>query len=968
MAEIVLEALERRILLSGAFVADPAGAAPALDVQAAHTPGSFQIVGDRFHRDGEEVFLNLIGYQPLEPGQEITGEIRPARIEEDLLRWQAYRGGSDPLLFRVYAQPTETYPVRMPQAFYDGVRELDFWIVRDIYFGSGLPAFDITDLDAGRARVDAVIAEVDAVGGFDRIFAWEIGDEFQVGVHGTVGQIEAFISAMSAHVKGRLAEPGREGFSNWVTWASWPPSDALRTEGARVLPDGLDYVSYNAYSYEPDRLRDHQGGCGTGRPYAGYLSALCEYHPSVPVVVSETGLPDSSAIHPNHVLFKPWAPAYRKGGLTDEQVAEGLADRYWDARLSGVISGFGLFEWNDEWHKTGQAGVHNSHPEEHFGILRFDCDPVSGDSQARCKLQHETVRELLTRKHTPGLIAIAPDQDTLGPTDTTTIRATVSPELVGELRFRWETSRGMIVGDTDAVQLYGGNVALGEAVVTATVTDLYGRSSTAETTVTIQPQGPPTIEVLTLGTGRASGRVDNVDLSAYKLACWIETDMRYVQPYDDVPSIWVRPDGYWWTVVNNGYDGDLYVYLVPRGDPVGHLPWGTPPAGFIAEAVGDTANDADNDLLADDWEAAYWPVGLSGRWDDVDGDVADNLEEYLAGGDPTEADNDIDADGLKDNWERLFFGHLGFGGGDDADGDGLDNLAELSRGTHPGRAAVDRDDGGLPDLWEMRISGSLDLDPAAQPILRDYYEIGLLPADANLDGEVGYDDYAAVRDGYGTLAGAVWTGGDLDFDGDVDWRDYALVKGHFGESFVPPTVPPAGPEEPEAASDRPGLWPDGLGGAVGTVLPWRVFCGLAAGCPAGSGDGRGRRGVGGQGLTEAGDLALQVDQRLADAVAIVFAGGGLEVHRRGEGPAGLEVGDGALDGMGLSADGLGVAPLDGVADLGEHAGGVLEKQVDQFLEEVGVALEPLEGGGDLEDALAGRRLGLLRGARSRGGR
>ncbi len=771
----VLEPLERRVLLD-AF--------------------PFSIDGAQFLRDGSPTFLNVLSYQPLEPGQPITGEIREARVQEDLRRWAEYAVGSDTVALRVYAQPTATYPVRMPQSFYDGLRDLDMWVIRDIYFGS-------LDVAAGRTAIDAVIAETEAVGGFDRVIAFEIGNEFAAGPGMSVGQIESFISTMAAHIKARMAEPGREGFSDWVTWASWPPADVLRTDGPRIVPAGLDYRSYNAYSYEPYRIRYHQAGPGTGSPYAGYLAALAEYHPGVPVVIAETGLADSPSIHPNHAQFAPWAPQYRKGGLAGEQVAEGLADRYWDARLSGSVAGIGFFEWNDEWHKTGQPAVRNDDPEEYFGLLRFDAGAAPGTYEARSKFQQETIRELYSLSHTTGSVTLSADDASVGPDATTTVRATVPPGLTGPLRYRWEVDRGVVVGQGDTAEFYAGGQALGDATVTVVVIDAAGQAGIASTTVAVEPPAGPGIEILTLGTGVASGRVSNVDLDQYKLASWIEIGgARYVQPYTDMTSLWVGPDGYWWTEFHNAGAGKLCMYLVPQSyQPVG-LPFDTPPPGNVAGAALAGINDSDNDLLLDSWEiATFTHLDVTG-FDDSDGDGANNLDEHLTGGSATVANDDSDGDGLFDYWERLYFGRLSFDGAADPDGDGLDNETEEGLATHPGRASTDADRDGLPDAWELRRLGSRLLEPG--DTLRpgrtalDFYELAapVLPGDATTDGKVDVFDLARLANNYG--GPGEWCEADFNDDGVVNVHDLAVLANNYGR-----------------VDPLPELWPPVAGGLTG---------------------------------------------------------------------------------------------------------------------------------------------------------
>lgn len=710
----------------------------------------FSIQGSRFLRDGVPVHLNGIGYQPLEPGQGLGAAISEARVLDDLRRFCSFQGGLDPIVLRVYAQPTPQFPARMPPSFYDGMRRLGFWVARDIYFDTNYD--DPNAVTRGRAKVDSVISEVDGAGGLDRIFAWEIGNEFTATTPTQVSTLVNFVCAMRDHIKMRMAEPGRETFSNWVTWGSWPPADPLRTDGTPVLPGCLDFSSYNAYSYDPERIRDHQTGPGTGTPFSGYLSALKEQLPAIPLVNSETGLPDSPLAEGlDQPKLPPLRPAYRRGGLTGDQVAEGLADRYWDGRLSGALAGLEFFEWNDEWWKSGDPATHGNGPEEWFGISRFDINPI----EARFKLQQETVRDLISMEFpasTPILAGVRAESVSVPSTGSTTLHADVAPGAVPPLRFRWESSRGYVTGDSDTVQFYAGGGALGPARVTVIGIDAGGRATSASVSIDIQPQASARLEVLTSGSTRAAGRAADVDLEQYKVALYVETDQQYIQPFLDMRSIWIGPEMYWWTTVHNSSGSAVRAWLIPKtGIPPATLPRGTPPAGTIASATMAGVNDTDDDLLPDSWERACFPDLSQGRYDDPDGDglnphwtgsIANNLDEFLAGTSPCVADNDLDADGLPDTWERRYFGRLAYGSGDDPEGDGLDNQMELMLGTHPGRTAADRDRDGLPDTWEIRMFGDLSQgfadDPDGDGVSNlEAYEMDLSPNGAALPGEVG---------------------------------------------------------------------------------------------------------------------------------------------------------------------------------------------------------------------------------------
>ena len=696
----------------------------------------FTIDNSRFLYNGKPVFLNIIGYQPLEPGQSVTGEIRETRIEDDLRRFQEYQNGNDVVALRVYAQPTEEYPVRMPKLFYDGVRDLDFWIIRYIYFGDYKSDNAVTE---GYKKIDAIINEVETVGGFDRILAWEIGDEFFAKNDVEKDKLKNFLEEMRDYIKDCMDDPSRQGFSKWVTWATWPPSDLLGTDGM-VINVQFDIYSINAYSYDPERIRDHQSGPVTGTSYAGYLRALKEkleeLYPGTPLVVSETGYPDSpEPVSDVQESLHPWSPIYRKGGLNGQQVAEGLVDRYMDARLTGFVAGMAVFEWNDEWWKSGEPDNHNG-AEEFFGLGQYEL-VGTGEYQFQYKLQQEAIRNLFTLNFYPDKNIIADlkaDKTLLQPGEDTTLHVTVSPGVSGPVRFRWESSNGRIVGDSDTARFIADRLYLGSADVTVVAIDAHGNASTLSLTIDIESTGIPLVEIFTRNTTPVrneedwkywvvSGRIANLDLNNFKLVCYSETNVQYLQPQGTILYSPVSSDGYWWAKDIN--PGTLRVYVIPRGDvPPPELLKGEVPPSTIASAVFDGSNDTDEDLLPDNWEQQYFGNLNQNRYGDPDKDSAYNLEEYLAsispaqfidGGNPTVSDNDQDKDALFDNWEYLYFRTLAYKGNDDPDHDGLTNAQELALGIHPGRTAPDSDQDGMPDLWEMRYFGKLTPGPGEDP-------------------------------------------------------------------------------------------------------------------------------------------------------------------------------------------------------------------------------------------------------------
>jgi hypothetical protein len=199
-------------------------------------------------------------------------------------------------------------------------------------------------------------------------------------------------------------------------------------------------------------------------------------------------------------------------------------------------------------------------------------------------------------------------------------------------------------------------------------------------------------------------------------------------------------------------------------------------------------NDTDNDLLPDYWE----PNSNQDRYDDQDKDGANNLEEFLAGTSPTDANdpngNDTDGDGLWDNWERHFFGDISFyDDGNDPDDDGLTNSEELALGLHPVRAGADKDRDGLPDLWEIRWFGSLAQDANSNFDSDCFdnieeYELGLDPtsrmADLDRNCNINLVDFSlfALHWRRSDCNEPNWCdGADLDKSGDINGMDLYLL-------------------------------------------------------------------------------------------------------------------------------------------------------------------------------------------------
>nr|MDO8111037.1 hypothetical protein [Candidatus Sigynarchaeota archaeon] len=121
--------------------------------------------------------------------------------------------------------------------------------------------------------------------------------------------------------------------------------------------------------------------------------------------------------------------------------------------------------------------------------------------------------------------------------------------------------------------------------------------------------------------------------------------------------------------------------------------------GGINAFVAKVAQDIDCDGMPDDWEIAH---GLNPQSNDAGGDLdADgftNLQEYLHGTLPNDADTDDD--GMTDGWEHQYgLNPLVDDASGNPDNDGITNVEEFNHGTSP--ISNDTDGDGMADGWEI---------------------------------------------------------------------------------------------------------------------------------------------------------------------------------------------------------------------------------------------------------------------------
>ena len=177
-------------------------------------------------------------------------------------------------------------------------------------------------------------------------------------------------------------------FTNWITTDPLThPNEPRDTEDSAVIDvehihstplftSGF-FASYHVYPYYPDFLNFPSGDAAVDAdPYYAYVRSLVEYH-SMPVLVSEFGLPTSRGVtHVNHLS------GLNQGGNNEQQQGEGLVKMLNDIHRAGCMGGI-VFAWQDEWFKTSWNTMdyddssarpkwHNvESSEENFGLMGF---------------------------------------------------------------------------------------------------------------------------------------------------------------------------------------------------------------------------------------------------------------------------------------------------------------------------------------------------------------------------------------------------------------------------------------------------------------------------------------------------------------------------------------------------------------------------------------------------------------------
>lgn len=206
-------------------------------------------------------------------------------------------------------------------------------------------------------------------------------------------------------------ETGKYGQQRLLAFSNWPTTDpftypeeiqknlnkycSVDVEHIRTTEKVLSgqFASYHVYPYYPNYINylddwsiygiDDQKDYlidGEIHSYRAYLHALAEHH-SVPVIISEFGVPSSRGMASRDVR-----QGFHQGGMSEREQSEALAACYREIMEAGC-AGSCIFSWQDEWFKRTWNTVHAVNlrrtcfwsdyqtNEQSFGLVSFD--PVS---------------------------------------------------------------------------------------------------------------------------------------------------------------------------------------------------------------------------------------------------------------------------------------------------------------------------------------------------------------------------------------------------------------------------------------------------------------------------------------------------------------------------------------------------------------------------------------------------------------
>ena len=341
----------------------------------------FSVDSDFIYKDGQRFDLRGVVYVPGQPGYvpwEIEGMASlpddvTARIDEDLAGIKALGANT----VRLWGAPAYCY---------EAIRALGgLNILQTIWLDGDVAnlqdaAFKSQSKSYIRTVVDRVYAAYPD--NAPPVVAFLVGNELsEASIRSTnqahpditsftgnyflaenINAAEAFIAEMADYL--RSYEWEMYGRTSLISYAN-----DIRTIDLIDTPF-LDFRSQNAYSYAVPFFRPGTlPGSASGTLYQGWIEELKHMHPSVPLLVTETGL----SVSPNAVHQGP--PDYGYGGNTEAEQADGILQNLADVQSASIsIAGVVIHEYLDAWWKFGIEDSLSQDPddiEEWFGMVRL---------------------------------------------------------------------------------------------------------------------------------------------------------------------------------------------------------------------------------------------------------------------------------------------------------------------------------------------------------------------------------------------------------------------------------------------------------------------------------------------------------------------------------------------------------------------------------------------------------------------
>ncbi len=285
------------------------------------------IVGDSLYIDGKKFFIKGVGYSPFRPGIYPGAPVSLELVEADFKRIKE-AGFNTVRVWGVMPEEqlslAEKYGLKVIQAAgikpdsnfaYEGfIRQAESQVRQMARISKNHPNV-IMYLVTNEPHSQAVVNS---------------------GVDKTLDLYKKLIAIIKEEDPLRPVSMANAYWTMWLDQSMW------------------DVVCFNVYNYSPS-LVEVIG-------YPNFIKNLRNLTSrDKPFLVTECGL----SVSPEG----PGKGGY--GGNTQQEQADGVIEDMRGLIQGGAIGGC-VFEWNDEWWKAGNAAVHDTHPEEWFGIIGIE--------------------------------------------------------------------------------------------------------------------------------------------------------------------------------------------------------------------------------------------------------------------------------------------------------------------------------------------------------------------------------------------------------------------------------------------------------------------------------------------------------------------------------------------------------------------------------------------------------------------